>query len=146
MDVKNDKKPAFWIVCIAILFCIIVAVCALTNLKDKQEKNDETAILGDVIAEKTETETDNTAEVESSAEIESTSETETITEAESGAQSETTSTGTSNSETESLLAPDAGEVSIRDDSASIAGVYENEVNILKSILTVSTNASYDVSI
>lgn len=145
MNAMNYKKPAFWIVCIAILFCIIVAVCVLTNQKDKQEKNDETAIFEDVIEKQTENETDNTAEVESSTEIEITSEAETITEAESGTQSETTSAGTSNSESESLLAPEAGDVSIKDDSASIAGVYENKVKFLISDLTVSTNASYEMN-
>ena len=32
------KKPAFWIVLIAVIACVIVAVCFLTNPKDKQDK------------------------------------------------------------------------------------------------------------
>ena len=36
--VLNYKKPAFWIVLIAVIACVIVAVCFLTNPKDKQDK------------------------------------------------------------------------------------------------------------
>lgn len=36
--VLNYKKPAFWIVLIAVIACVIVAVCFLTNPKDRQDK------------------------------------------------------------------------------------------------------------
>ena len=32
-DVMNYKKPAFWIVCVSVIACIVVAVCFLTNPK-----------------------------------------------------------------------------------------------------------------
>lgn len=38
-NVLNYKKPAFWIICISIVSCIVVAVCFLTN--PKKDKNCE---------------------------------------------------------------------------------------------------------
>lgn len=35
--VLNYKKPAFWVTLIAILLCIVLAVCFLTNPKPVQE-------------------------------------------------------------------------------------------------------------
>lgn len=39
-DVMNYKKPAFWVVIISIVACIAVALCFLTNPKDKYERVD----------------------------------------------------------------------------------------------------------
>jgi len=36
-SVLNYKKPAFWIVVVAIIICIVVAVCFLTNPKDSED-------------------------------------------------------------------------------------------------------------
>lgn len=38
-SVMNYKKPAFWIVVLAVLSCIVVAVCFLTNPADKKLEN-----------------------------------------------------------------------------------------------------------
>jgi len=35
-NVLNYKKPAFWIICISVIACIVVAVCFLTNPKEKK--------------------------------------------------------------------------------------------------------------
>ena len=33
-EVLNYKKPSFWILLVAVVVCVIVAVCFLTNPKD----------------------------------------------------------------------------------------------------------------
>ncbi len=33
-NVMNYKKPAFWIICIAVVLCLVLALCFLTNPKD----------------------------------------------------------------------------------------------------------------
>ena len=35
-NILNYKKPAIWIICISVIACIIVAVCFLTNPKEKR--------------------------------------------------------------------------------------------------------------
>ncbi|MBR3825598.1 MAG: M56 family metallopeptidase [Lachnospiraceae bacterium] len=42
MNVLNYKKPAFWIILLSILACVIVGVCFLTDPKDKTETDLET--------------------------------------------------------------------------------------------------------
>ncbi|MBR6666327.1 MAG: hypothetical protein IKL22_11515 [Lachnospiraceae bacterium] len=42
MNVLNYKKPAFWIILLSILACVVVGVCFLTDPKDKTEKGLET--------------------------------------------------------------------------------------------------------
>ena len=42
MNVLNYKKPAFWIILLSILACVIVGVCFLTDPKEKTEKGLET--------------------------------------------------------------------------------------------------------
>lgn len=36
-SVLNYKQPAFWVVCVSLILCVAVAVCFLTNPKDKWE-------------------------------------------------------------------------------------------------------------
>ena len=162
-DVMNYKKPAFWIVCVAILSCIIVAVCFLTNPKDKQGNNDETTTSGNLLEEQTDTEIEiqtereniteteystekeNTTEAESSTEIDMTAETGTNTEVEP-----TTAIGTDiedllGFDPEELIAPEAGEVTIRDDSAAIAELFENEVEFYRNNLVVSAHETATVN-
>lgn len=33
MNVLNYKKPGFWVICIAIIVCVVVGICFLTNPK-----------------------------------------------------------------------------------------------------------------
>lgn len=42
MNVLNYKKPAFWIILLSILACVVVGVCFLTDPKDKTETGLET--------------------------------------------------------------------------------------------------------
>ena len=44
-NVLNYKKPAFWIIIVAIVACIVVAVCFLTNPKDKKPDKDGNAVV-----------------------------------------------------------------------------------------------------
>jgi len=47
-NVLNYKKPAFWIIVVAIVACIVVAVCFLTNPKEDKEKTpdgDDNAVV-----------------------------------------------------------------------------------------------------
>lgn len=52
-NVLNYKKPAFWVICISILACIVVAACFLTNPKENQEipDNAEETLLDTAIQE-----------------------------------------------------------------------------------------------
>ncbi len=45
MNVLNYKKPAFWIIIVSVVLCVVVAVCFMTNPKNKTVPhiNDETA-------------------------------------------------------------------------------------------------------
>lgn len=45
-SVRNYKKPAFWIVLLAVVAGALVAVCFLTNPKTKEERQDSLAIIG----------------------------------------------------------------------------------------------------
>ncbi len=40
-SVLNYKKPAFWIIIVAIVACVVVAVCFLTNPKNKDNSSDD---------------------------------------------------------------------------------------------------------
>ena len=44
-NVLNYKKPAFWIILLSILACVVVGVCFLTDPKDKQKTDLETESL-----------------------------------------------------------------------------------------------------
>lgn len=39
-NVLNYKKPAFWVIMVAVIACIVVAVCFLTNPKRKENKSE----------------------------------------------------------------------------------------------------------
>ena len=39
-SVRNYKKPAFWIIILAVIACVVVAVCFLTNPASKKEPNE----------------------------------------------------------------------------------------------------------
>ncbi len=48
-SVLNYKKPAFWIIIVALISCVIAAVCLLTNPKDNTLKNIERCNLNNVV-------------------------------------------------------------------------------------------------
>ena len=51
-SVLNYKKPAFWIVSVAVIVCIVVAVCFLTDPKDSEEAEmGSNSIIEDILNE-----------------------------------------------------------------------------------------------
>lgn len=162
-DVMNYRKPAFWVICVAVLSCIIVAVCFLTNPKNKQGNNGETTTSGNTIEEQTDTEIEIQTEKENITETESSTEKENTTEAESSTEIDmTTETGTTTEvepttamgtdiedllgfDPKELIAPEAGEVTIRDDSDAIAKLCENEVEFYRNNLVVSAHETATVN-
>lgn len=40
-DVMNYRKPAFWMICISVVACVIVAVCFLTNPKEDEKAEEQ---------------------------------------------------------------------------------------------------------
>ena len=45
-SVRNYKKPAFWIIILAVIACVVVAVCFLTNPASKKEPNEGNPDVG----------------------------------------------------------------------------------------------------
>ena len=48
--VLHYKKPAFWVIALAVVACIVAAVCFLTNPKEKSDTSDSSSLPSDVSA------------------------------------------------------------------------------------------------